>query len=165
MIECNIISKNAFQVVGLKWEGAYDGGQMGEIGILQDLMVERINEVTNVVNPEKIFGVSYVRSDGFTLYLCVEVSEVINLPEGMVSLIIPAYTYINEWKSSEHTVEEAYNKIHTYMNDNGYGRPKGHEINIEVYSTSHKCSSKQPFEMDIFIPIESSTPSTEETLR
>lgn len=120
-------------------------------------MVERIHEVANVINPEEILGIAYHhRGNGndFTLYLCVRVSEVENIPYGMTSVTVAPLTYANFKKTKELPVDEAYTKLHRYMDSNGLVRQSDHNLNLEVYSTNHKCSSKQPFEMNIYIPVE-----------
>jgi predicted transcriptional regulator YdeE len=152
LFEGKVVENEGFQAVGLKWDDPSDG----DIGDLQDKMVERINEVANVINPEEILGVSYNHRDdrgGFTLYLCVKVSEVDYLPEGMTSIAVPPYSCAHILKSKEQPVGEAYDRLHSFMDNNRLLRQNDHDLNIEVYSTSIKCSSKMPFEMAIYIPV------------
>lgn len=148
------VTKGEFMAVGLKWEGTYEEAAAGGIGTLQDLMADRIGELSNVIHPETLLGISYVRKDGFTLYLCFEVAEAGEVPEGMHRITVPSNTYAHVRKTKEQSVDAAYSSIHRFMECEGCTRSPGSEMNIEAYLSAHRCASKEPFAMDIFIPVE-----------
>lgn len=152
-----IVTKGEFVAVGLKWEGTYEEAAAGGIGALQDRMADRVGELAAVVHPETLLGISYVREDGFTLYLCFEVAGTNEVPEGMHRITVPAQTYASVRKTKEQSVDVAYRCIHQFMERDGCKRAAGSEMNIEAYSSAHRCASKEPFAMNIFIPVEHSS--------
>lgn len=109
------MKKDAFLAVGVKWEGTYKEAATGVISGVADEFERRSHEVPHRVNPNEILGVAYNRKDDFTYYLCVEVSQVASVPEGMTAISVPAHTYATLRKTPAISVHEAYNRIHRQM--------------------------------------------------
>jgi len=89
---------------------------------------ERISEIKKVVNPIEQFGAFIVENetadeDGY--WVCVEVKEYEDIPNGMVTLTIPPQKYaVMRHKGSNYKIMEAYNDLHKWIEDNNYVRLK-----------------------------------------
>lgn len=87
---------------------------------------ERMDEVTNLVNPAFQYGAFVVENssneeDGY--WVCVEVSEFEGIPEDMVALTIPAQMYaVLRHRGSNDKIRQSYNELHQWIEANGYQR-------------------------------------------
>ena len=95
-IEPRIVSRNAFRVAGLRYEGK---NQNREIPTMWDVFLPRMSELqTTALQDFKCYGVARALSNtppdqGFEYLACMEVPSLDSLPQGMVGWEIPALTY------------------------------------------------------------------------
>jgi predicted transcriptional regulator YdeE len=101
-----------------------------------------------------VIGVAYPREDGFTLVLGAMVTSVANVPSGMTPVELPPLTCAFVAKSKEDSVQATYDSVHAFMNQEGLKRNIMYPVNIEIYSSVHRATSQQQFEMDSYLPIE-----------
>jgi AraC family transcriptional regulator len=88
-----IVSREAFQVVGMKYRGKNENREIPQLW--QDYGA-RWKEIEDIVNPEVAYGVmdNYDESTGeFDYVAAMEVARVEAVPEGMASWDIPKQTY------------------------------------------------------------------------
>ncbi|KQL34287.1 GyrI-like domain-containing protein [Psychrobacillus sp. FJAT-21963] len=104
-----------------------DGTQyVNEIPKVANQLNERLSEIKNVLNPFVQFGAFVVDShsenqDGY--WVCMQVKEYEEIPEGMVTLTVPPQKYI-VWrhKGPNLKIRDAYERLHSWMEANGYER-------------------------------------------
>lgn len=115
---------------------------------------DRLIEIAGVVNPDGFIGAFVVEElseadDGY--WVCVEVDEFGNLPEGMVSLTIPAQKYAMTRHVGPNTsIRDTYKSLHQWEVENGWERLQSswhleisrkwyvtgsNKIDIELYDT------------------------------
>ncbi|MFD1738884.1 GyrI-like domain-containing protein [Bacillus salitolerans] len=108
---------------------------------------DRINEIKHVINREIQYGAfivetSHQEDDGY--WVCTEVKEFENVPEGMVTLTIPSQTYAaSRYTGSNKQIFSAYEELHRWMKENGYKRMMD-KWHVEVFT-----SWKNPNELDV----------------
>lgn len=113
-----LVSKEAFQAVGLKWEGTFEEAAAGGIRLIHEEMHQRLKEIRHVVNGDTLLGLSYhADSDntGFIHYAVVEVEKVEDVPEGMTSIFVPSLTYAKCEHRKGQSIEKSYNNIYEWI--------------------------------------------------
>lgn len=87
-----LINKNEFKVIGMKitcdWSKLHT-----EMPKLWKSFNERIGEIDNIINDCTIDICLQVVENDFTQLICVEVSDLSNIPEGMTGMVIPSQSY------------------------------------------------------------------------
>ncbi|WP_099159081.1 GyrI-like domain-containing protein [Virgibacillus ndiopensis] len=154
--EAKVMSKKAFHAVGLKWEGTFVEAGAGGIRKIQEQMHKRIEEVSNVLNPETLLGLSYhtqPNGKGFTHYAVVEVESVESIPEGMISISVPTLTYATCEHKTGQSIEQSYNNIYTWIEKEGLKENNVDDLtHFEKYPMSQDPYNKDP-EFTIMIPV------------
>src|SRR5690606_835413 len=81
----------------------------------------RMHEVDHVVNPETLIGYSQDHDEvGFTHYICLEVTEAEQVPEGMVTFEIPNKLYAVCAHEKGQDVSRTYDNIVNWYESEGY---------------------------------------------
>jgi predicted transcriptional regulator YdeE len=144
-MEIQVVRKDGFSAVGIRWEGTFAAAAAGEIRQIQAEMQKRVDEIQHLVNPDMLLCASYVnRPDGFTAYLCAEVSEIPKIPEGMVSITIPAQTYARCELQKGDSVQQSYQKLYEWMEEQGYQPNKDGLTHLEEYPVSNDPYDTDP---------------------
>ncbi|WP_226659396.1 GyrI-like domain-containing protein [Guptibacillus hwajinpoensis] len=90
-----------------------------QIPIAANELVERQNEIANVLNHSYQFGAFVVdasseEEEGY--WVCQQVKKVEHVPEGMVSLTIPTQTYaVMKHTGSNKTILQTYDELHNWI--------------------------------------------------
>jgi predicted transcriptional regulator YdeE len=101
------------------------------------LLNQRINEIKHLVEPVKLIGAfkateTSEEDDGY--WVCYEVHDVGDLPEGMVSLVVPAQKYaVLNFKGHASEIFRVYTHLHKWIEENGYTRIPD-KWSLEIYS-------------------------------
>ena len=149
-----IITKDSFMVVGTEYIGKNENGEIPQMWG-NDFM-PRINEITNVVNPNAFYGVctcmKAVEIGMFSYIAGREVSSLEDVPSRMVGKTIPANTYavfthVGSLAALGSTWISIYDK---WLPESGY-EPSG-DPEFEYYDERFKDESDAS-ELDIYIPI------------
>lgn len=113
-----IIQWPAYRAVGLRWDGSWD--EISELKNIIHTMSKRVDELGHALNPHVQLGLSYhLRPDGFVHYSVYEVNEQQPIPEGMIEIRIPAYTYLKTHHQGGN-IGETYQNIMEWMKDSDY---------------------------------------------
>lgn len=97
-----------------------------EIPIASLKLKERLNEIHDVINPAKLVGAFIAgdfseEEDGY--WVCVEVNEIRQVPEGMVSLIVPKQKYaVMRHNGPNYEIRNTYEELHHWIKENHYER-------------------------------------------
>lgn len=115
-----IVELPAFRAAGLKWEGTFSE-IVPHLKNLIGQARDRGDELEHRVNPDVQLGLSYhVIEDGFAHYSVYEVSEEQEIPEGMVEIRIPEWTYVMTSHNKGEDVQQTYTDLHQWLADSDY---------------------------------------------
>ncbi|WP_141433962.1 GyrI-like domain-containing protein [Bacillus sp. 03113] len=114
-----IVKLPAYRGIGLKWDGSY-----AEISTLKKLIIRmssRVGELDHAVNQEVQLGLSYHRrNDGFVHYSVYEVSDMQQVPDGMVEIHVPEMTYLKTHHKKGKDIGQTYKKILQWLKESDY---------------------------------------------
>lgn len=147
-METNIISKPSFTVVGME----YKGRAPWRIPMLWRTFGPRVAEIKHVVEPEVSYGLTstYKEGKGFTYIACVAVSELGDIPEGMVSVQVPEQQYVVFPCNLARFRKIYYNIRRNWVPDNGYELTHGPEF--ERYDDGYNPRNRKS-EFMMYLPI------------
>lgn len=115
-----IVSLLAYRAVGLKWEGTFSEIVPDLKNIIQQ-MEDRANELEFKMNPNIQLGLSYhVIENGFAHYSVYEVSEEQEIPEGMIEIKVPEWTYVKTKHYKGKDISKTYTNLHQWLFDSDY---------------------------------------------
>ncbi|MEW6184104.1 MAG: AraC family transcriptional regulator [Thermodesulfobacteriota bacterium] len=154
-MESKIVFKEEFKIVGMRYFGE---NKNQEIGQLWDQFLPRIERIPNRINPAVSYGICFPvegdKNDGAFEYIAaVEVSDLLDIPEGMAGKTIPAQKYaVFTHKGPVEKIPETYQAIYAVWH------PKsGHELikapDFEYYDERFHPGNPEISELDIYIPI------------
>ena len=148
-MEPKIVSKPAFTVVGLKYRGKNENGEIPQMwGTFSPRMVEILHKA----NPDVCYGVcGHMEASGEFDYVAgFEVSSAAQVPDGMVSWALPASKYA-VFTCTLPTIGQAFEYIHkTWLPQSGYEAASSPEF--ELYDDSFNPQDDNS-ELYIYIPI------------
>ncbi|TCZ79495.1 AraC family transcriptional regulator [Paenibacillus albiflavus] len=90
------------------------------------LLKERLNEINDVLQPVRLIGSFIVgdfseEEDGY--WVCVEVNDIRQVPECMVSLVVPKQKYaVIKHNGPNYEIRDTYEKLHNWIEENKYER-------------------------------------------
>lgn len=152
--ESKLVTKESFHAVGLQWEGTFAEARAGGIRVIHTEMQRRLQEIKNVLHPHTLLGLSYHNTgDGFIHYAVVEVDNIEDIPEGMISITLPTLTYAKCEHTKGQNIDTSYNNIYAWIENQGYKLLKEDITHFEKYPMDQDPYSKDP-EFVIMIPIE-----------
>lgn len=153
-----IVTLPAYRAVGLKWEGKFT-----EVPTLKDVinnMKDRVGELEKKVNPNTQLGLSYhVVENGFAHYSAFEVSADQDIPEGMVEINVPEWTYVKTSHNKGEDIAQTYTNLHNWLFNSDYTALR--EEGIEYFDPympikhEHYPIDQDPNDphFDIYIPV------------
>jgi predicted transcriptional regulator YdeE len=112
-------------------------GYRQEIPKASMLLNHRKNEIKHLVEPVKLIGTfkaeeSSEEDDGY--WVCYEVHDIEVLPEGMVSLVVPAQKYaVLNFKGNASEIFQVYTHLHKWIEENDFTRIPD-KWSLEIYS-------------------------------
>ncbi|MCG1020793.1 GyrI-like domain-containing protein [Sutcliffiella horikoshii] len=119
------------------------------INVQKEFEIRR-NEVRNVVDPEVIFSPYLSNNLVATYFACVEVKEFDSIPSGMMGIDIPMTTYAKV-SCSNKTIEKGYERIFSWMKDNGYQHESFEKaLPIEIFYYEDNVEEEI---VELYIPI------------
>jgi predicted transcriptional regulator YdeE len=101
------------------------------------LLDNRKDEIKHLADPVRLIGAFKAvdtpkEDDGY--WVCFEVQEFEEIPEGMVSLVVPGQKYgVLHFQGHASQIFGAYPHLHHWLDENGYKR-KLEDWNLEIYS-------------------------------
>jgi AraC family transcriptional regulator len=150
-MEAQIVHKEAFTVIGLKYRGQNETGE--DIPRLWEELAESLEGIENPLNPKAACGVVSNYDDEtatFDYVAGVEVEGTHHVPLGMTKLKIPDKTYA-VFRCSIEDLDETYREIYeTWLPHSSYQRADGPEF--EQYSAGF-LKGEEDAEVSVHIPI------------
>jgi predicted transcriptional regulator YdeE len=150
-----IVTKEAFQAIGLKWEGTFAEAGAGAIKEIIHQVHGRLKEIDKQVNPDILLGLSNhadPKSDRFTHYSVVEVEAGTKVPEGLIQFSLPTLKYVKTYHPKGESVQDSYTKIYNWIKENGYTLAQADITHFEEYPMKQDAFESDP-EFGIMIPI------------
>lgn len=154
-----IITLPAYRTVGLKWEGTFSEIVPNLKNVIQQVE-DRADEIENKVNPNVQLGLSYhLIENGFAYYAMYEVSEEQEIPDGMIEIWVPEWTYVKTTHNKGDDIQKTYTDLHQWLFDSDYTAYR--EAGVDYYDPympiKHEhypvdCDPINPH-FDIYIPI------------
>ncbi|KOP66949.1 transcriptional regulator [Bacillus sp. FJAT-18019] len=155
--EAALTSKEAFQAMGLKWEGTFAEAGAGGIRAVHRTLQGRLSEIPHALHTDTLLGLSYHAApggDGFIHYAVVEVERIDEVPDGMITISVPALTYATCAHRKEQSIDQSYNNIYAWIKEQGYSEYNpDHLTHFEKYPMSQDPYSDDP-EFVIMIPVQ-----------
>ncbi|MFQ5595889.1 MAG: WYL domain-containing protein, partial [Anaerolineae bacterium] len=150
-MESKIVSRPAFTVAGMKYRGKPLSDEIPE---LWGAFMQRMGELKHVVNPTTAYGVcdNFDESTGeFDYIAAYEVDSGADVPEGMVSVDLPAQTYA-VFTCTLPTIGDTFQSIYQeWLPQSGYQRAPGPEF--ELYD-EHFDPNNPVSELYVYIPVD-----------
>ena len=144
-----------FYVVGLEYIGTNEN--LGNITKTWDQFSQRINEVSNRIDPGISFGYCYstpemVQEEKMRYVASVKVKDLSSIPEGMVGVKIPAQSYsVFTHKGPIDKIKESYNYIYSaWFPKSGMEPADGPDF--EFYDNRFEFGAESS-ELDIYVPV------------
>ncbi|OIK11636.1 GyrI-like domain-containing protein [Bacillus sp. MUM 13] len=160
MFNCEILTLPAYRAVGLKWEGTFSEIVPNLKKVIQQCE-DRANELEYKVNSSFQLGLSYhVVENGFVHYAVYEVSEEQEIPDGMIEIRVPEWTYVKTTHKKGKDIQKTYTDLQQWLFASDYTplREAGVEyfdpympIKHEYYPVDRDPNDPH---FDIYIPIE-----------
>lgn len=154
--EAALSRKEAFQAVGLRWEGTFAEAGAGGIRAVHRTLQERLVEIPYAIHTDTMLGLSYHAvpgGDGFIHYAVVEVEQIDQVPDGMVTVSVPGLTYATCSHRKDQSIDQSYNHIYAWIKEQGYSEHNpDHLTHFEKYPMSQDPYSDDP-EFIIMIPV------------
>ena len=154
-MEPRITQIDGFKIVGMKY---YGENKNNEIAQLWHQFSPRINEIKNHQNRDVYYGICYPIEDSagkgeFEYIASLEVTDLNEIPEGMVGRTIPDQKYaIFTHKGSPEKIAETYKYIYgTWYPKSGNDLLKAPDF--EYYDKRFDPDNEEESEFDIYIPI------------
>ncbi len=117
---------------------------------VQTEFVERRNEIVNAKDHEVLFSPYMCNGIIATYFACLEVSELSEVPNGMIGFKLPLLKYA-KINCTNKSIGEAYGKIFDWMNKNGYRqRFLDSSCPIEIFYFEDNLDEE---DVEILIPI------------
>ncbi|BBI36489.1 GyrI-like domain-containing protein [Cohnella abietis] len=152
--ESVLIEKESFNAIGLKWVGTFAEAGAGGIRVVQAEMLNRLKEISHIIHPKTLLGLSYhITEGGFTHFAAVEVEQVENIPEGMTAITVPKLIYASCEHKGDQNIDASYKDIYNWIEGRGFELSKGDLTHLEEYPLHQDPYTKDP-EFVIMIPIE-----------
>ena len=154
-MDVKILTKQAFKIIGMRYFGE---NKNKEISQLWDVFLPRRESIKSRINPTVSYGICYPvegknNDAAFEYIAAVEVSDLHDLPAGMVGKTIPTQKYaVFTHQGSVDKILETYQAIYAvWQPKSGYELIKAPDF--EYYDERFNPDHPEVSELDIYIPI------------
>src|SRR4051812_17444974 len=125
-MQAQFVKRDAFEAIGLMWEGTYEAAGKGEIRELLAVLQRRLPEIGGVEDREHIVGISWNEAgesrqssgDGFRYFVGVRVADGAAVPAGMTRVEVPALEYATH-ENLTSDVFGSYRKLFGWIVEHG----------------------------------------------
>ncbi|MED4081095.1 GyrI-like domain-containing protein [Halalkalibacterium halodurans] len=155
----DILTLAAYRAIGLKWEGTFSEIVPNLKNVIQQ-MEDRADELEHKINSNIQLGLSYhTIENGFVHYAVYEVSEEQEIPDGMMEIKVPEWTYVKTTHNKGEDIQKTYQDLHQWLFDSDYTVIR--EDGVDYYDPympikhEHYPVDRDPNDphFDIYIPI------------
>jgi effector-binding domain-containing protein len=152
--EVKIIKLHEMKMVGFPVNVSFKDGDFSKIGETKQLFMERKDEIQHVVDPETYWAPWYNCEVMFTYFFCHQVSELMDIPEGMMGFTIPESTYATVYYDGPHPWNpDPYDLLALFRQANNF-TTKENGMVLEKYRFEKDCTPMERITLDVFGPIQ-----------
>lgn len=147
--KCEIITKE-YSLIGQSITANFPASFPDAAIKVQLEFVKRRDEIMNSKDKEILFSPYMCNGIVATYFACLEVSDLSDVPEGMMGFILPSQTYA-KINCTNKSIGEGYGRIFKWMNENGYvQRFLDNTCPIEIFYFEDHVDEE---DVEIMIPI------------
>ncbi|WP_274364134.1 GyrI-like domain-containing protein [Paenibacillus thermotolerans] len=151
--EVTTVKLGELKMVGFPVNVAFKDGDFSQIGKTKQRFLERKGEIKHVVNPDEYWAPWYNCEVMFTYFYCLQVSELSDIPEGMMGFTIPESLYAAVKYEGPHPWEpDPYGLLAAYRQDNNVANREEGMI-IEKFEFAKDCLPNREISIEIFTPV------------
>ncbi|GIP18126.1 hypothetical protein J40TS1_37680 [Paenibacillus montaniterrae] len=146
--EIEVVNRE-YKLVGMSITGNFPESFPEVAVTVQREFWERRKEIKNSKDYETLFSPGMCNGILATYFACVEVTEVDNVPEGMIAFTLPDTEYVKV-SCTNKTIGEGYNKLFDWMKQNRYEHKFYGACQIEIFYINDEVDEEP---VEILIPI------------
>ncbi|KIL38998.1 hypothetical protein SD70_22965 [Gordoniibacillus kamchatkensis] len=132
------------KLIGVSVTSPFKGHLPERVEAMKRHFYERKDEIRNAVHPERYLCPSFSSEVLFTYLICMEVSSLTEVPEGMIGFAIPPHRY-----ARTKTAGDPYQVIHEFLAAQGLQADK-RALALEEY---HFSNPIWPDEAAVYVPV------------
>ncbi|WP_052404831.1 GyrI-like domain-containing protein [Bacillus rubiinfantis] len=147
-----VVEKGEIKVVGIPWSGTYT--EINQLPFLFDEMKQRLRDVPYQTNEPILIAPFHGRETELTYYFTTPVSEIKEIPEGMVGFTIPRKFYVCTTHSGrQDEIRHTYQQLFNWMKEYGYEQDF-HALSLEVFHDVYSLLDESGSRFfDIYVPL------------
>ncbi|RED66145.1 GyrI-like domain-containing protein [Cohnella lupini] len=143
--EVEIIQMPELKFVGIPVTSVFANHEPERIERAKQAFMERTEEIKRIAKASEYVCLSFVSETLFTYLICIEVTELKEVPNDMIGFIVPAHKY-----GKARSDGDTYSVIHQYLKEQGLKNNK-RALAMEIYKFE---DPQWPNKVDVYIPIE-----------
>lgn len=131
-------------LVGLCLTSPFEGHLPQRVEDMKQEFFRRKDEIRNIIRPERYISPSFSSEVLFTYFICMEVSDLSEVPKGMIGFTVPPHGYAKIKSKGD-----PYQEIHEYLKMSGkQNNPRA--LALEIYRFENP---EWPDEAEVCIPL------------
>lgn len=151
--EVKLVQLGEKKMVGLPVIVAFKDGDFSQIGKTKERFLARKGEIGHVIDPDTYWAPWYSCEVMFTYFYCLEVTELTDIPEGMMSFTIPEAAYAHVHYEGPHPMDpDPYGSLAEYRKSNDLAHKESGMV-LEKYSFDNDCLPDH-ISVDVYGPIQ-----------
>ncbi|MEI7027025.1 GyrI-like domain-containing protein [Paenibacillus sp. y28] len=140
------------KLVGLSVTVAFENVDMGRIDAVRQQFFIRRNEIQGILHPDRYWSPWFSAEGVFTYFFCMEVADLLEIPEGMIGFTIPAHTYAKlHYDGPRPMNPDPYAVIGEYQREQGLAALK-RALPLEAYSFA-EWQQEGRIVFDVYVPL------------
>ncbi|WP_409342717.1 GyrI-like domain-containing protein [Paenibacillus sp. MBLB4367] len=152
--EVTIVSLPEMIMVGFPVNVSFKEGVFSNIGLTKQRFMDNKAAIKHAVDPDTYWAPWYNCEVMFTYFYCLEVSELADIPEGMMGFTIPAASYATvryegplPWSQPD-----PYGLLAEYRRDKGIESYENGMV-LEKYRFDNDCAPNEYTAIEVFGPV------------
>ncbi|MCA0757900.1 GyrI-like domain-containing protein [Paenibacillus sp. N4] len=139
-----IVEMEEMYLVGFSVTSAFERHEPEVVEAMKRQFHSRKDEIRHAIHPERYLSPHFSSDVLFTYLICMEVSSLSDIPEGMLGFTVPPHRY-----AKVKTKGDPYRTIHDYLNRNGLQNDSG-ALSLEIYAFRNPV---WPDEAEVYVPL------------
>jgi len=150
--EGRLVQLGELKMVGFPVIVSFNDGDFAKIGQTKALFLKRKDEIKHAVHTEYYWAPWYSCDVMFTYFYCLQVSELSDIPEGMMGFTIPAEEYVRVAYDGPKPMDpDPYGMLAEHRRRNGLSE-KENALIIEKYPFDKDCFEDR-LTVEVFGPV------------
>ncbi|WP_373230760.1 GyrI-like domain-containing protein [Cohnella sp.] len=142
--QVELISLQEKRFVGIPVTSPFQDHQPERIDETRQIFLGRRHEIKAIVNPQEYVCPHFTSEVLFTYFFCMEVSEISDVPSGMIGFTLPAHLY-----AQTRSDLDPYEVIHSFLRDISM-ESNSRALAFEVYGFDNP---QWPSQVDVYVPV------------